>query len=130
MKKIIDTLNKAVDAFTDALVEEICPMHEVAQYKYDELSRYLKKMIIKYPDIRACTISVLETNKIEDHVYSGNKFFIRIVMLDIQKRPIVLKNEDKCLGTMIIASSIDTRLYDLMNGRTEVTLKLKSKEEM
>ena len=130
MKEIIGINNKAADAFTHVLVEEVSATREVKEYTFRAFVLYYRKMIEEYPIIQMCTISLTKTHVVGERVYPDNKFIIRILMLDKDGRPIATDKEDEYVGTMVIASSIDTKLQNFMDGKNKKTIKRMEKEKV
>lgn len=116
-------LNKAADAVAEVLTEGVTSNQNVKLYTYDEFKEIVMYKRKVYPQIAKCTISVQSRKEFEDKVFPENKYVIRIVMLDEQRKPIcVANNPDEYVGALVIADSIDKRLYEFMGDKTEKTV--------
>jgi len=128
MSDLFEKMNKIVDAVTDILVEDVSVINEEESFSYNDLNKFVRTIRVKYPSIQYCLVSLNESKTIGEKVYPEKKFIVRIVMLDSNKKPLIVSKEDEYVGKFIAASSIDKKLFDLMKGETERIIKLKNKE--
>ena len=123
MNDFLDKLNRAADAFAEVLTESIGTNQSTKLYTYDEFKKLVMDKRKICSRVAKCMISVQAKRTFENMVFPENKFVIRIVMLDEARKPICVEsNPDEYLGALIIADSIDKKLYDFMGEKTEKTV--------
>ena len=106
MKDIFGKINKAIDVITDAMVSRIPAVNETKEYKYSDLSSYIKKMRSEHHEIKKFTIAIHKASEYAGKGYAGERFVIRLVMLNEDNTPIIAdKKSDDYLGTVIIAEA-------------------------
>ncbi len=124
MKDIFGKINKAIDVITDAMVSRIPAVNETKEYKYSDLSSYIKKMRSEHHEIKKFTIAIHKASEYAGKGYAGERFVIRLVMLNEDNTPIIAdKKSDDYLGTVIIAEAIDTQLKERMAGEANKTFR-------
>lgn len=125
MGNIFDKLNKALDAFTDALLEEVSDVKSVEVYRYEDIVLNFRKKIEENSRIVKCRIAVEKVNEYDNRVFSEARYLIRLLFLDIDDNPIkigVENFEEAYEGTVVIASAIDSKLKEYMGDKTQKTL--------
>ena len=106
------------------MVNHISATNEVKEYKYSDLSAYIKKMRVEYPEINKFIIAIDRASEYEGKVYASGRFIIRLVMLKEDNSPIIVgENCEEYLGTLIIADTIDAKLNEKMGGETKKTFR-------
>lgn len=124
MKDIFGKINKAIDVITDAMVSRIPAVNETKEYKYSDLSSYIKKMRSEHHEIKKFTIAIHKASEYAGKGYAGERFVIRLVMLNEDNTPIIAdKKSNDYLGTVIIAEAIDTQLKERMAGEANKTFR-------
>lgn len=122
MSDFFEKINKTIDIITDALVDQIPAVNETKEYRFADLSAYIKKMSKEHPEMRKFTIAISKSSEFSGKVYASERFIIRIVMLDENRVPIIVDgNPDEYYGTIIIAEAIDVRLKEKMGGEDKKT---------
>lgn len=123
MSNILDKISRAVDAFAQVITEDV-ECHNTAKiYRYNDFQNLLISNKNAYPQICRCTVSIQQARQFDDMIFAENKYIIRIVMLDENKKPICIKGtKDEYVGDLIIADGIDKALKEFMNGKTERTV--------
>lgn len=120
MRDFFKKISKAVDVFTDTLIENTNSTREVQLYRYDDLKQFVISKGKEYSVVKKAIISVEKVNEFDGIVFSGGRYLIKIVLLDENKRPVYFDGkEDAYIGTIIIASSIDKPLQEFMGGKNE-----------
>lgn len=124
MGDILKKLNKIIDSVADAMVEQLPAYTETREYKYEDLSEYVKRMVSEHPQIKKFTVSITRVSEFEGKVFASDRFLIRIVMLNEDKTPLISEGKkDSYIGTVVIAEAIDTKMKDKMGGEATRTFK-------
>ncbi len=124
MKDIFGKINKAIDVITDAMVSQLPTINETKEYKYSDLSSYIKKMKSEYPEIKKFTIAIDKASEYAEKVYASERFIIRLVMLKEDNTPIIAdKKNEAYLGTVVVAEAIDMQLKEKMAGEANKTFR-------
>lgn len=123
MSDFFSKLTKAADAFADVITEDLKSDPSVKTYTYEDFKNLVNFKRKEYPQISKCTISVQIKKEFDNLVFSTDKYVIRIVMLDAERRPIIANNsKDEYVGALVFADSIDKRLGGFMGEKTEKTV--------
>ncbi len=126
MAHFLSKISKAVDAFTDVLVEDIDSKKNVAIYKYDDFKKFLIDKQKKEPRVKKCIIAVTQEKEFDGISFPEVKYLIRIILLDETGLPIPIGNStEEFMGDIIIASAIDTKLKNYMGNKKEKTVFIK-----
>ena len=124
VKDVFGKINKAIDAISDIIVEDVSSINEVHIFTYRDLQRYVKERIKADESIKKFTISVVKSARFEAKIFASEKFVIRIVMLQEDKSPVFIDgNPNEYVGTIIIADEIDSELNTKMDGKDTKTFK-------
>ncbi len=117
---------KAVDAFSDVLTEDVSSTKYVALYKYSDLKSFVVQTRKEFPFSNIFRVSMTKQNEFDGMVFPEAKYIIRVLALDENRQPICIEgNNSAYLGTITIASSVDTKMNKFMNGKTERTVAIK-----
>lgn len=121
--KVVHVATGAIDAATDVLTKDVSSMQKVTLYKYSDLTSFVSKMKCKFPSVSMCRVSMTARKEFGGMVFPENKYIVRVLLLKEDGRPVCLEGEnDAYLGTVIIASSVDTKMDEFMKGETERTV--------
>lgn len=130
MGDLRDKITRAANAFAEIITEDVSSIQELPIYKYDDFIAFVNKKINEYPEIKKCTLSIMQGREFDNKVYSENKYIIRILMLDEGGRPVCIDGEDdEFVGAVIIASVIDKKLSDYMGEKTQKTVSIGGREK-
>lgn len=117
--------SKAVDAFADVLTEDVSSKKTVALYRYSDFTTFVNKVKENFPAVRGCTVSMTKKTSFEGTVFPEPKFLIRILLLQEDGRPASIEGDESgYLGTVVIASAVDTKMSEFMKGKTERTVRV------
>lgn len=120
MSDLLKKISKAVDVFADTLTENTNSTREVQLYRYDDLKQYVVGKGKEYSSVKKAIISVEKAREFDGIIFSGDRYLIKIVLLDENKSPVYFEGRDDAyIGTIIIASSIDKTLQEFMGGKSE-----------
>lgn len=123
MSDLFSKFSKAVDAFADVLTENVTAKKSVALYKYSDLSSFVSQMKRKYPAVSRVCVSLTRQSEFDGMVFPETKYIVRVLLLDSAGQPISIDGKDDgYLGTVAIASAVDTQMDEFMRGRTERTV--------
>jgi hypothetical protein len=123
LSNILGKISRAADAFAEVITEDLRSDNTVKMYRYSDFKELFISKRKEYPQICKCTISIQQGKQFDDMVFAGNKYIIRIVMLEESKRPICAKGTtDEYVGALVIADGIDKALKDFMGEKTEKTV--------
>ena len=126
MLDFFSKITKAVDAFTDVLTENVNPTKVVPLYSYGEFAHIVRQEQSTDERICRCSILLKQVTEFEGKVYPEKKFLIKYVFLDCNNHPIPEgETANAFKGGVILASSINTKLKDFMNGKEEKTIVVK-----
>lgn len=126
MKKKLEKIGKAVDAFTDVLTEDVDAVENRVLFRYQDFENYILSEKKKNDEIKAVAISVQIVSQYEKNIFTEKKYLIRIVLLNEEKEPILFQNNpDEYEGMILLSSSIDEELSEFMKGKTERTVGIK-----
>lgn len=129
MSSLFSKFSRAVDAFADILTEGVSSTKNVALYEYSDLVSFVSQMKKKFPSVSMCRVSITTQNKFDGKVFPESKYIIRVVLLDENGQPICFEGKnDAYLGSITIASSVDTKMDKFMNGNTERTVTVRGEK--
>lgn len=123
MNDLLKKISKAADAFAGVIMDDVQSDNYVKLYRYQDFRGLFFHKKKEYKQVEKCTISIQEAKEFDDMIFAQNKYIIRILMLDCEKRPICVKGcKDEYVGGLIIADGIDKQLQEFMGGKSEKTV--------
>ena len=123
MSDILSKLSKAVNAFADVLTEDIDSKKKIGIYRYEDFVKFFKECRKENKAVEKCTISVTKVTEFDGECYPEPKFLVRIVLFDIDSRPILINgNPEELMGNVTVANAIDSKLASFMGEKTEKTV--------
>lgn len=129
MSDLFSKLSKAVDAFADVLTADVSSVKNAAIYKFSDLKSFVRQAKKEHPAVAMCRVSLTVQSEFNGKVFPEAKYIVRILLLEEAGQPICIgRPHDGYLGTVVIASSVDTKMNEFMKGKTERTVVVRGEE--